>query len=80
MPHRYWFAACLLLFFSLAHAQEKIVLAPDLIELLGELDDDDQASLEVAMKDIENKSASRSESAKPDAQKSQNSTEVGAKK
>ena len=69
-PHRYWLAATILLGFSVANAQEKIELPPDLIELLGELDEDDQAILETTMKDIENKSAP----------KPQSKAEVGAKK
>jgi hypothetical protein len=71
-PLRYWLTACFLIYFSAAYAQEKDPLPIDLIELLGELDDDDQASFEAAMKDIENKSVP--------ASKSQNNVEVGVKK
>lgn len=80
MPHRYLLIACLLFCFTFAHAKEKVVLTPDLIELLGELDDDDRESLDVAMKDFENKSSPKSESVKPDAPMPQNRTEVGANK
>jgi len=76
-PLRYWLTAYMLFCFSVAHAQEKTALPPDLIELLGELNDDDQASLEVAMQDIENKPAPATKS--PVA-KSQDKVDVGAKK
>jgi hypothetical protein len=71
-PLRYWLVATILIYSFGVHAQENDALPIDLIELLGELDDDDQASFEAAIKEFENKSAP--------AIKSQNNAEAGVKK
>jgi hypothetical protein len=71
-PLRYWFVAGILIFSIGVYAQENDGLPIDLIELLGELDDEDQAYFEAAIKEFENKSAP--------ANKSQKNAEAGVKK
>lgn len=71
-PLRYWLVAGILIYSFGLYAQENDGLPIDLIELLGELDEDDQASFEAAIKEFENKSAP--------ANKSQNNAEAGVKK
>jgi hypothetical protein len=38
--------------FTIAHAQEKLDIPLDLIELLGDMDSDDQSNLEAAMVEV----------------------------
>jgi hypothetical protein len=71
-PLRYWLVASILIYSFSVYAHENDDLPIDLIELLGELDDDDQASFEAAIKEFENKSAP--------AKKSQINAEAGVKK
>ncbi len=71
MPYRLCIFVTLLSLCSHIQAQEKEVLPIDLIELLGELDEDDQDALETAMGDVE---TSKSPS------KQQQKIEVGGQK
>ncbi|HAF01718.1 MAG TPA: hypothetical protein DCO68_05440 [Methylophilaceae bacterium] len=70
---------CTLSYFSVAYAQEKLTLPIDLIELLGELDEEDQASLDTAMTDIHQQSnlPNSQQANKQQTKKSQQRTEVG---
>jgi len=70
MPLKYPLLLGLLLCCVQAQAYEKVSTPQlDLIELLGELDDEDQASLEAATTEVETKTTSKSHSkpAKNDA-------------
>jgi hypothetical protein len=60
--------------FSIAHAQEKLDIPIDLIELLGDMDSDDQSNLDAAMEEV-NKT-----SAKNKQQKSPVKTQAGERK
>lgn len=76
MPYKYGLFLCLLVLTLVAHAEENpehnTQIPLDLIELIGELDEEDMQYLDDAITDIENEN-------KPD-HNPQESTDVGAKK
>lgn len=59
---------------SIAHAQEKLDLPIDLIELLGDMDSDDQANLDTALEEV-NKIPAKNEQKKAQAK-----TQAGERK
>lgn len=60
--------------FSIAHAQEKLDIPIDLIELLGDMDSDDQSNLDAAMEEVNKTSAEYKQ------QKSPVKTQAGERK
>jgi hypothetical protein len=60
--------------FTIAHAQEKLDIPIDLIELLGDMDSDDQTNLEAAMKEVNQTPAANKQ------QKSPVKTQAGERK
>jgi hypothetical protein len=77
MPYKLAVAVSLMFFTLAAHAQEKTPVSIDLIEMLGEMDEEDRASLETAMADIKDEPAKSKEKQKI---KSPNDPVAGVKK